>query len=61
MVCGSCGTDAPAGFDIGRAVDRDRPRRSYEGLIGELCACDVTDTGLERILAGNAHALFALD
>jgi predicted TIM-barrel fold metal-dependent hydrolase len=52
------GTDAPAGFDVGHALARERPRRSYAGIIGDLRTKEIPDASLERILYENARELF---
>jgi uncharacterized protein len=54
------GTDAPAGFDVGHTVVRDRPRRSYGGIIGDLRAREIPDASLEKVLYHNAYELFGL-
>jgi predicted TIM-barrel fold metal-dependent hydrolase len=52
------GSDAAEGFDVGRAPGRERPKRSYAGLIGGMQARGISDSALEKILYQNARDLF---
>ena len=58
------GSDAAEGFDVGHAPGRERPRRSYAGLIESLRARGISaselhsETALAQILYQNARTLF---
>ncbi len=52
------GTDAPAGFDVGHAVTRERVRRSYAQIIADLRAQEIPEAALAKILYANALAVF---
>jgi len=59
------GSDAAEGFDVGHAVEdavassgRERPRRSYAGMIEGLRARGISESALDQILYQNARALF---
>ena len=52
------GSDAAEGFDVGRTPGRERPRRSYAGLIGGLQSRGISEPALEKILHLNARRLF---
>ena len=52
------GSDAAEGFDVGHAVGRERPRRSYVAMIEGLRARGISEAALEQILYQNARALF---
>ena len=54
------GTDAPAGFDVGHPVVKDRGQRSYAGIIGGLRDMGISDASLARILFENASELFGI-
>ncbi len=54
------GSDAAEGFDVGHAVVRGRPRRSYAMLVAGMRERGISDSNLEKILWGNARALFKL-
>jgi len=54
------GTDAAEGFDVGRPPGRERPRRSYSGLINGLRARGIAEASLEKICFHNARILFHL-
>ncbi len=55
------GTDAAEGFEVGHAVARARPRRTYAGLISALEERGIGAADLDRIVYTNARDLFALD
>jgi predicted TIM-barrel fold metal-dependent hydrolase len=55
------GSDAAEGFDVGRPPGRERPRRSYAGLIEGLRSRGIPEAALEKILYQNARALFGID
>jgi predicted TIM-barrel fold metal-dependent hydrolase len=52
------GTDAAEGFDVGHAVARQRPPRSYAGLVQGLLERGIQESALEKILYCNARELF---
>jgi len=52
------GSDAAEGFDVGHAVGRERPRRSYAGMIEGLRARGISESALDQILRQNARVLF---
>jgi predicted TIM-barrel fold metal-dependent hydrolase len=54
------GSDAAEGFDVGRPVARERPRRSYASLVAGLRSRGISDRALERILYHNARELFRI-
>lgn len=54
------GSDACEGFDVGHAVARPRPPRSYAGLIHDLRARGIGDAALEKILYLNAKRVFGI-
>lgn len=54
------GSDAAEGFDVGRTPGRERPRRSYAGLVEGLQARGISDAALEKILYQNARTLFSI-
>lgn len=54
------GTDAAEGFEVGHAVARTRPRRTYAGLISALEERGIGAADLERILYTNARDLFTI-
>ncbi len=54
------GTDAAEGFDVGRPSGRERPRRSYSGLINGLRARGIAEMSLEKMCFHNARVLFHL-
>lgn len=54
------GTDAPAGFDVGHGVVRERPRRSYRDILAILRQVGIPDSALEKILSQNARPLFGI-
>jgi predicted TIM-barrel fold metal-dependent hydrolase len=55
------GTDAAEGFDVGHPTGRQRPPRSYAGLIAGLRERGIPEPALERIAYLNARLLFRLD
>lgn len=55
------GSDAAEGFEIGRAPGRQRPPRSYAGLVAALRARGITEAALEKVLYRNAESLFHLE
>ena len=55
------GTDACEGFDVGHATARERPPRSYAGILDALRARGIGDAALEHICYTNTKALFGLD
>jgi predicted TIM-barrel fold metal-dependent hydrolase len=54
------GTDAAEGFDVGHPVARERPRRSYAGIIASYRQRGIPDSALEKILSGNARRIFGI-
>jgi predicted TIM-barrel fold metal-dependent hydrolase len=52
------GSDAAEGFEVGHPVGRERPPRSYAGLIAGLRERGIAEAALEKILFQNARALF---
>lgn len=54
------GTDAAEGFDVGHALGRIRPRRSYADIVVGLRLRGIGDADLVRICSENALALFDL-
>ena len=54
------GTDAPAGFDVGREMPRQRARRSYAGIIEDLRARGIPESAMTQILYENARAVFGI-
>ncbi|MHB9032258.1 MAG: amidohydrolase family protein [Anaerolineae bacterium] len=52
------GSDAAEGFEVGRAVTRERPRRSYAMLVNGLRERGIMENDLEKILSLNARSLF---
>ncbi len=54
------GSDAAEGFDVGHAVSRPRPPRSYAGLLASYRECRIPEPALEKILSANARVLFHL-
>lgn len=54
------GSDAAEGFDVGHPVPRERPRRSYFGLIQGLLERGIPDSILDKILAQNARDIFKI-
>jgi predicted TIM-barrel fold metal-dependent hydrolase len=52
------GSDAAEGFEVGRPPGRERSRRSYAGLIGELRSRSIPESALDRMLSANACDLF---
>ena len=55
------GSDAAEGFEVGHPPGRERPRRSYAGLIQGLRERGITETDLEKILYQNTRRLFRID
>ena len=55
------GSDACEGFDVGHATARERPPRSYAGIIAAYRERGISDADLERICYSNAKNLFGLD
>jgi len=55
------GSDAAEGFDVGRPPGRERPPRSYAGLIEGLRSRGLSEAALEKILYQNARTLFGID
>ncbi|MEW6754772.1 MAG: amidohydrolase family protein [Candidatus Latescibacterota bacterium] len=55
------GSDAAEGFDVGHAVPRARPPRSYAELIAGIRQRGVGEAELERITYHNARRLFGLE
>jgi len=55
------GSDAAEGFEVGHTPARERPRRSYAGLIQGLRERGIPDPALKKILYENARSLFQLD
>jgi predicted TIM-barrel fold metal-dependent hydrolase len=55
------GSDAAEGFDVGHAVAKERPRRSYAAMIEGLRVRGISETALDQILHQNARALFHID
>ena len=55
------GTDACEGFDVGHATARERPPRSYAGILAGYRARGIGDAALERICYSNAKSLFGLE
>ena len=54
------GSDAAEGFDVGHPPGRERPRRSYGGLINGLRARGIDEASLVKICYDNARTLFNL-
>ena len=54
------GSDAAEGFDVGHAPGRERPRRSYAGLLAGLRARGMAESALEKIMFRNAQEIFHL-
>jgi uncharacterized protein len=54
------GTDACEGFDVGHATARERPPRSYAGILAGYRARGISEAALERICYSNAKSLFGL-
>ncbi len=54
------GSDAAEGFEVGHAVARPRPPRSYAGLVASYRERGISEAALEKILCGNARVLFRL-
>jgi len=54
------GTDACEGFDVGREVPRERPRRSYAGILAGYRQRGITDAQIETMCCTNAKALYKL-
>ncbi|MDF1515895.1 MAG: amidohydrolase family protein, partial [Anaerolineae bacterium] len=52
------GSDAAEGFDIGRPPKRERPHRSYLGLVNALRERGITERSLEKICYENTKLLF---
>ena len=54
------GSDACEGFDVGRVTARERPPRSYAGILAGYRARGISEAALEQICYGNAKSLFGL-
>lgn len=52
------GSDACEGFDVGHAVARERPPRSYAGILAGYRARGITEAALEQLCYTNAKRLF---
>jgi len=55
------GSDAAEGFNVGHPVMRQRPQRSYSGLVRGLQERGIPEPALEKILYQNAQAVFNLE
>jgi len=54
------GSDACEGFDVGHPTARERPPRSYAGILADYRARGISETALEQICYANAKRLFGL-
>jgi predicted TIM-barrel fold metal-dependent hydrolase len=54
------GSDAAEGFNVGHPPGRERPQRSYAGLVNELRARGISESILEKICYCNAQKLFQI-
>ena len=54
------GSDACEGFDVGHTVARERPARSYAGIVAGYRARGITEAALEQVCYTNAKHLFNL-
>ena len=52
------GSDAAEGFDVGRIPGRERPRRSYQGLIESYLERGISHKALEKVCFVNAQQIF---
>jgi predicted TIM-barrel fold metal-dependent hydrolase len=55
------GSDAAEGFDVGRKPGRNRPPRSYAGLVQGLREQGISEAALGKILYDNARAVFHIE
>ena len=55
------GSDACEGFDVGHVTARERPPRSYAGILAGYRARGISEAVLEQICYTNAKKLFGLD
>ena len=55
------GSDACEGFEVGRVPGRERPRRSYFGIIQGFRERGISEAALQQICHDNARSIFGID